>query len=385
MLGKEIYLDNAATTKPLDSLHTLMSVFVDCMWHNPSAQYYPSIKLNRKINETRGLLASAFGSTNHKCVFTSGGTEAANLAVLQSVNLVQGPGKHNAVCGVSEHPCVTESIKQWERLYEIRWVVPDEHGRLTAENVLSHVDENTMFVSIAHVNNVTGAKNDIERIAAGVKKANPRSLFHSDGVQAFLKYPLKNTDNVDLYSVSAHKAHGLPGIGALLYKPGLRLTTMIRGGGQEQGLRSGTENTLGILAFGCVVKYFEDMKQRNDKVARSLRAVLLDYLQRFKDIKIVSPENPDEGSSYILTVAFPGVSGMLLVKTLERQGVYLANGAACSSRKTNVIPYLDTSIAQSLIRISVSAETDEVDALDAMKLLVTEAEKIKGTARKESV
>lgn len=378
MAEQEIYLDNAATTKPMMSeIAEVIKSYCEKWCYNPSAKYSPAMRLAHRINQIRATLTKAFGSETHRCLFTSSGSEAANIAILRSLEMSSSGEPKNIVCATSEHPCVIESVKRWESIYDIRWIQPNRQGGISTESVLAQVDKNTALVSVAHINNVTGAKNDIESIAAGVKKINGRALFHSDGVQAYLKYRLGKTENIDYYTVSAHKVHALPGTGAIFYNPEAPLRAWIHGGGQENGLRSGTENVLGILAFGKAVEKQRDYLLQQNEEAKKIRFAMLDYFNRAGGVKIVSPTESNKYSDYILTIAFPGVSSTLLVQSMDKEGIYVANGAACSSRKENRIPYLDAETSNCLIRLSTSKNTKMNEAKLAANTLIRIARSIK--------
>lgn len=371
---EKIYLDNAATTKPLDELKDVYRDYADSLWYNPSALYGESAKINALLNEVRETLLRGFG-TEHKCLFTGGGTEGANTVILR------GAGKRknmNFVCGGAEHPCVEQSFKQWEAGgCEVRYVKPDKSGHIDPERVASMVDENTVLASVAHVNNETGAKNDIEAIAARVKAKNKRTLFHSDGVQAYLKERVSNTANIDYYTVSAHKLHAHKGTGALFYLPSAPLKPYLLGGGQENGLRSGTQNVLGILSFGWAAEYFmRDIESIRSKYA-ALRAKLLALAGGMEQTVVVSPMEDEKACSHIVSLSFPGVSGETLLHTLEAEGICVSNGAACSSKKgrTRLAEALSLpdDVAQGMIRVSFSPFNTEQEIEKTMEALARNA------------
>lgn len=351
-----IYLDNAATTKPLAQLKEVYERYEQELWYNPSALYNVSAKANKALNDVRKTLLAGFGSTLHKCIFTGSGTEGANMVILRGIS----KKKHmNFVCGGAEHPCVEQSMKQWEAEgYEVRWIKPEQNGCVLPKNVADAVDEHTALVSVMHVNNETGAKNDIESIGALIKAKNQSTLFHSDGVQAYLKEKIVDCSNIDYYTVSAHKVHAHKGTGALFYKQNSPLKPYLLGGGQENGLRSATQDMLGILSFGRSTEYYmQNEMQIKEKLCR-LREVFLEECKGLEQIEIISPIESGYYSNHILSVSILGVNGETLLHTLEAEGIYISIGSACSSKKGKsriaTALGLNDEVAQGIIRISFS-------------------------------
>ena len=326
---QEIYLDNAATTQPLAECNKIYAEYAQDAWQNPSALYAGATRVQNKINEAKEILLRAFGGAGHKCVFTSCGTESANTVILRGARKKK---EMNYVCGGAEHPCVEESFKLLqEQGFEVRFVKPDKSGLIAPDDVAGAVDENTALVSVMHVNNETGAKNDVEKIAALIKAKNAQTLFHVDGVQAYCKEKLKNTANIDYYTVSAHKLHAHKGTGAIFYREGAPLKAYLLGGGQEAGLRSGTQNTLGILSFAAAVEYFE--KNVEHRHFESLRETFLNACSNIPDLVVLSPRDKERACGHTVNLAVLGVNGETLLHTLEAAGIYISTGSACSSKK----------------------------------------------------
>ncbi len=318
-----IYLDHAATTRPLAQLTSFYGAYACEGWQNPSALYAPAVDVQKQLEEARKHLLTLFGAQGHKCFFTSCGTESANTVILRGFKQRKNI---NFVCAMGEHPCVEESFRFLEQSgQEVRYVRPDEWGGMAAERVADAVDENTALVSVMHVSNETGALNDIVGIARAVKQRNPQALFHSDGVQAFGKQRLTGTEQIDFYTVSAHKLGAFKGTGAIFAKP--QIKPLLLGGGQEGGVRSGTQNTLGILAFDAAVRHFE----KNAFAPEGLK----DYFRTCVDAAVedVIWNAPSNGCEHIVSVSFPGVNGETLLHMLEQDGIYISTGSACSSKK----------------------------------------------------
>ena len=239
---KPFYFDNAATTKPDKEILTKAAEKLSEEFYNPSATYREARAVRDILESSRERLLKFY--RGRKLIFTSCGTEADDTAIFSFAkrgNIVTSMGEHAAVYKTFE------SLKQ--KGVEVRYAKLKYGGEVDEEDFLSKIDEKTSFVSIVHVNNETGAVNDIERLSKLAKAKNPRLIFHTDAVQSFLKIPYNPSENIDLLSVSAHKICALKGTGALIYKSDLHINPFIIGGGQESGIRSGTENVLGIKVF----------------------------------------------------------------------------------------------------------------------------------------
>lgn len=364
-----IYLDNAATTPLLEETAGLLAKYQSSLWYNPSALYGPALEVRREMEASREALCAAFGSPDHACVFTSGGTEAANMVIRHGTKKYRGA---NYVCAGFEHPCVEESFKALSEAGEdVRFTRVRSDGSTAAEDLLQKVDASTALVSVMHVNNETGAVNDVESLAYAVKKKAPKAVFHVDGVQAFLRVPLQNARHIDYYTVSAHKVHGLKGTGAVFYGRHTPLKAMLRGGGQENSLRSGTENVAGILSFGAAAQYFAEHRNRIDAVLREVREVFLDTLGSAPGFTLLSPQ--DTGAPHILSFLVDGLRGETLVHALEPDEVYISMGSACSSRKDRSRAARQLALSQEqasgMIRISTSPFTTPEDARKAGTLI----------------
>lgn len=318
-----IYLDNAATTKPINSALRQAANYCEENFYNPSALYRNGIKIGNDLEEARQTLAKIIGGKTYEVIFTSGGSEADNLAIFG------GAKRGRVIAGAGEHSAVYNSfIELKNRGYEVVFAPLNADGSVNEDKLIELVDEKTSFISIVHVNNETGAINDIARISACVKDKNPRTAFHSDGVQAFCKIPFSLSETIDFYSVSAHKIGALKGTGALFKRKKAVLHPIIFGGGQESGYRSGTENVFGIKVFEEAAKIkFSQLKQ-NYENASSLKKTLQ---ENFKELncEIISGVN---SSAYILSVSVPGVRGEVLQHMMEEEGLIVGTGSACSSR-----------------------------------------------------
>ncbi len=324
-----IYLDNSATTRPFDEVIDKMSACMREEYFNPSAVYAPAMLAGRILTETREAIASQLGG-RVKVVFTSGGTEADNLALLGTARALRGRKGHFITTKV-EHPAILETAAELERLgHSVTYIGVDEEGTVDVDALVDAVREDTALVSVMQVNNEVGAVMPIEEISRRVKEKNPRTLIHVDGVQGFMRVPMHmNRMGVDLYSLSGHKIHGPKGIGALAMSDRARPLCIAFGGGQENGLRSGTENVPGIAGLGQAVRAFARLDDPASDMME-LKMLLRDgILQAVPDAKV---NGPTGGAPHILNVTFP-VKGEVLLHALEGAGILCSTGSACASHK----------------------------------------------------
>lgn len=324
-----IYLDNSATTRPFDEVIDKMSACMREEYFNPSAVYAPAILAGRILTETREAIASQLGG-RVKVVFTSGGTEADNLALLGTARALRGRKGHFITTKV-EHPAILETAAELERLgHSVTYIGVDEEGTVDVDALVDAVREDTALVSVMQVNNEVGAVMPIEEISRRVKEKNSRTLIHVDGVQGFMRVPMHmNRMGVDLYSLSGHKIHGPKGIGALAMSDRARPLCIAFGGGQENGLRSGTENVPGIAGLGQAVRAFARLDDPASDMMELKMRLRDGILQAVPDAKV---NGPTGGAPHILNVTFP-VKGEVLLHALEGAGILCSTGSACASHK----------------------------------------------------
>lgn len=324
-----IYLDNSATTRPFDEVIDKMSACMREEYFNPSAVYAPAMLAGRILTETREAIASQLGG-RVKVVFTSGGTEADNLALLGTARALRGRKGHFITTKV-EHPAILETAVELERLgHSLTYIGVDEEGTVDVDALVDAVREDTALVSVMQVNNEVGAVMPIEEISRRVKEKNPRTLIHVDGVQGFMRVPMHmNRMGVDLYSLSGHKIHGPKGIGALAMSDRARPLCIAFGGGQENGLRSGTENVPGIAGLGQAVRAFARLDDPASDMMELKMRLRDGILQAVPDAKV---NGPTGGAPHILNVTFP-VKGEVLLHALEGAGILCSTGSACASHK----------------------------------------------------
>lgn len=380
-----IYLDHAATTPiPKAVADTMYEVLLN-QFANPSAQYQAGLDMNRQIERWRESIAAALDGDAERLYFTSCGTEGDNWAVSAACWHNRRMGKHIVTSAV-EHSAILEACKRMEEAgYSVTRVAPDRDGAVSAQAVLDAVTPETALVSVMLVNNELGNRYPVEEIARGLRAKNPGALLHTDAVQGFLKVPFSaRTLGADLITLSAHKIGGPKGIGALYIGPRLkRPRPWLPGGGQERGLRSGTEATAQIAGFAKAVELRRAALPETLSHLERLRAYAIQRLTEIPDCIIIGgasknvPGHSTAGSAaadgavyapHILAAALDGWPGQNVVRDLSAQGICVSAGSACHKGKpSHVIAALrlPKRTEKSVIRLSFGPETTEAE-IDAL-------------------
>lgn len=361
----EVYFDNAATTRVSDAAAKAMMRMLTEDYGNPSSLHAKGFTAEKAVEESRKVIADALKVNKNDVFFTSGGTEGNNMILSGIADAYKRSGKHILVSDI-EHASVASAAAHLE---EIGWTVDviavDDKGYIDPGNLSELVREDTVLVSVMHINNEIGTIQPLESLVKAVKDKNKATLFHVDAVQSFGKYQiLPSRLGVDLLTVSAHKIHGPKGSGAIYVSPKVRLTPLVFGGDQQKGVRSGTENVPGIVGFGVAVKEaMAAMADRKDHI-QSLRDYCIEQLEdRLTDISYNSDLN--HGAYHILNIRVKGVKSEVMLHTLEEKGIYVSTGSACSSNKkhhSSILQALgqDSEATDQAIRISFSrANTKE--------------------------
>ena len=359
----QAYLDNSATTRPCPEA---VEAMVKCLtegYYNPSSVYKPAVEAFQQLRACRELILRALHAGDHNLTFTSGGTESNNLAILGSVARMRG--RQLVAVSAVEHPSVRESFQELEKLgHEVRVIGVNERGELDWEALSRALDDGASLVSCMQVNNETGAKLDVQRLHALVAG---RALIHVDGVQGFLRVPI-DLKYVDLYTLSSHKIHGPKGEGALVWRKNVRLAPRQIGGGQENGLRSGTENTPGIAGLMAAVQAMLDMGPEMGNALMEKKLHLIEAFRAAVPELIINGPAPEDAAPHIVNLSFPGVRGEVMLHALEGEGVYASTGSACSSKKLKVSSVLTAmgispARAEWALRFSLSPHTttEEID------------------------
>ena len=345
---REAYLDNSATTRCFPEVVELMNKIYLEEYGNPSSMHHKGVEAERQITEAKKTLAQILKVNEKNLLFTSCGTESDNI--LESMKYLESQG------------------------FEVTYLPVDEYGIVSPELVEEAVRDDTILVSVMHTNNEIGAVEPIQEIAKRIKAKNPSVLFHVDAVQGFGKaqiYPRKW--GIDLLSASGHKIHAPKGTGFLYIGDKVKVKNLIYGGGQQGGMRSGTENVAGVAAMGLAAKMlYQDFENSIERLY-GLREKLLAEIADIPDLRVNGPKGR-ECAPHIISLTVPGVRAEVLLHALEERGVYVSSGSACASNKPHTSatleaiglprPYLDNTI-----RISFSEMTTEEDILQASAAL----------------
>ena len=375
-----IYFDNAATTRVSDTAAQAALTAMTELYANPSSAHAFGFEAEKALRAARAAVLAALGFTPSEgsLVFTGSGSEADNLALRGAAHALARRGRH-IVLSDSEHPAVENTAKDLEKEGFTLSRLSTKGGKLDLERARQVLTPDTILVSCMAVNNETGAIYDIASLASLAKALCPNALFHTDAVQAFTKIPADVWKKADLVSVSAHKIHAPKGVGALFVRKGVRLVPCITGGGQENGLRSGTEAMPGICAMAAAAKQATADFAALDAQVKSINAYLRTRLSTLDGVCINT--EPDGFLPHILSIAVPGLRSEILLRFLSERGIYVSAGSACSAKHADnrVLSAfgLPDKIADSTLRLSFSADntTAECDAFvkalsDAMQTLI---------------
>ena len=374
-----IYLDNAATTKPCGEA---VSAAVDAMtenYGNPSSLHRAGLDAQLAVDRARKAIAASIGVDSSEIYFTSGATESNNLA-LRGISAAYGRKRRKLVISSVEHASVDETASALEKNgFEIVRISPRDDGRFYADDFISACDENTCLVSMMLVNNETGYIMPVRETFMAVKRSFPEVITHCDCVQGYMKFPIKAASlGADLISLSAHKIHGVKGVGAIYIKKGVRVIPIVTGGKQEKGIRSGTESVPLIAAFGAAVdKFRPTIAERYERVSQ-LKAHLL---EKIGGIENVTVNSPSDGSPYVINISAVGKRSEIMLHFLESKGIYVSSGSACSKgQQSGVLGEFGISgkRADGAVRISITAQTTEEELDEFAEALAEGMTKIRG-------
>lgn len=375
----EVYLDNSATTRTFPQVAELMMRLMCEDYGNPSSLHMKGVQAEQYVRNAKETLAKILKVNEKEIVFTSGGTESDNLALIGCAMANSRRGNHLITTRV-EHPAVLNTMRYLEgQGFRVTYLPVDELGRIHPEDLHRAMTPDTILVSMMHTNNEIGALQPIAEAGAMIKRMNPNTLFHVDAVQGFGKariYPKKM--NIDLMSVSGHKIHGPKGIGFLYVNEKVKIQPIAFGGGQQMNLRSGTENVPGIAGLAkaaeLMYSHFDEDMERIWKCKRRF----IEGIRKMDNVVINGLPQGDvtgeETAPHIVSVSFKGVRSEVLLHTLEEQNIYVSAGSACSARKPQPSATLkamgvDKSLLESTIRFSFSVFTTPEDIDVCLKVL----------------
>lgn len=359
----DIYLDNSATTKVCrEAVDAMLPVLTD-NFGNPSAVHTKGVRAKTALETARGRIADALSCAPEEVYFSHSGTLANNTAIFGVAEMKKRAG-NRIVTTALEHPSVSNCMARLEeRGFEVIRLKPSANGAFAPEDLLRAVNKNTILVSCMLVNNETGAINPVELLQKAVKRAGAPALIHVDAIQGFGKMPVKpNKLGVDLLTVSGHKIHGPKGVGALYIRKGVQIRPYIVGGGQENGLFSGTEPLPAIVGFGAAAAALPDINRTLERM-QDLRRYAVEQLKAIPSVAINSPA---DGLPYILNLSVAGIPSQVLINYLSERGIYVSAGSACKKgHRSEVLSVMGLPPARidSAIRVSMSRYTtrEELD------------------------
>ena len=327
------YLDNSATTRVFKEVKDIMVKVMEEDYGNPSSMHLKGVQAEKYIDESKEILAKILKVDKKEILFTSGGTECNNLALIGTAMANKRAGKHIITTAV-EHASVHATMEFLkEQGFDITYLPVNEYGVVNAEDVEKAINDETILISIMYVNNEVGAVMPIKEIADVIKKVKPSVIFHVDAIQAFGKYEIyPRRMGIDILSVSAHKIHGPKGNGFLYIKDKTKILPTIFGGGQQKGMRSGTENVPGIAGLGVAAKLvYENLAEKTDRLYE-LKDYMIDELSKIENVRINSKKGK-ESAPHIVNASFIGVRSEVLLHSLEDREIYVSAGSACSTNK----------------------------------------------------
>ena len=332
----EAYFDNSATTKVLDCVKDAVVDAMCVNYGNAAAKHRKGVEAENLIREAKKAIADTLKVQEKEILFTSGGTESNNTALIGTARANRRAGKHLITTGV-EHPSIYNTMSFLEEMgFEVTYLPVDHLGHISLEDLENAIREDTILVSVMYVNNEVGAVEPIEAISQCIKKKNPKTLFHVDAIQAYGKYKIRpKKQGIDLLSVSGHKIHAPKGVGFLYIRDGVKIRPILFGGGQQKGMRSGTENVPGCVGLGVAAREaYKDFDARIEKLY-TLREHLIAGLKPLGGVTINGSEDRTNAPQ-IVSASFEGVRSEVLLHALEDKGVYVSSGSACSSNHPGI-------------------------------------------------
>lgn len=376
----EAYLDNAATTRAFDSVKNIMIETLSVDYGNPSSLHKKGVDAEHYIKEAKDIIAKSLKVEPKEIIFTSGGTESNNMALLGTAYGYKRRGNHIITTKI-EHPSVHNPLIYLEENgFRVSYVSVDKAGLVNLEELKELIGEDTILVSVMYVNNEIGSVQNIDKISKLIKEKNPNTLFHVDAIQAFGKYRIyPKREGIDLLSISGHKIHGPKGSGVLFVKDKLNIKPILFGGGQQKGMRSGTENVPAIAGIGQAVK---EIYENHEQKKANLYSLKKTFMEEIEEIDGVSVNcvcgNLEETAPHIVSVSFEGIRSEVLLHALEDKGIYVSSGSACASNHPSLSGtlkaiHLREDLLDATLRFSFSVLTtiDEIQyTISALKELV---------------
>ena len=358
----EVYLDNSATTKCFDEAAQLMHKIMCEDYGNPSSMHHKGVEAEQYLRYAKETLAKILKVNEKEIVFTSGGTESDNIALIGTAMANHRRGRHLITTSI-EHPAILQTMAYLENQgFQVTYLPVDHEGRISLNNLERAIRPDTILVSIMHTNNEIGSIQPIAEAGALIKRRNPKTLFHVDAVQGFGKFYIYPTRmNVDMLSASGHKIHGPKGVGFLYIREGTKVNPIIYGGGQQKSMRSGTENVPGIAGLAKAAEMVYANLDRDMDRMYELRDVFIRGVNDIDNVTINGCSGR-EGAAHIVNLSVRGVRSEVLLHALEERGIYVSAGSACAAKKRQTSATLkaigvERDLLDSTIRFSFSVFT----------------------------
>lgn len=359
-MKQNIYLDNAATTPIMPEVVEEMVKSLTEDFGNPSSVHQLGLQSERKMKQVREIMAGLLRVSPEEIIFTSGGTESNNLAILGLTRARKRYGNHCITTKI-EHSSILNTFNYLENEgWDITYLSVDSQGVIDLEELKDAIRDDTILVSIGHINSEIGSVQPIREVGLFIKDNYPDTIFHTDAVQSFGRLPLSPMEwGVDLLSMSGHKIHGPKGIGALYIKKKTPLLALQWGGGQERGIRSGTENLPGIVGFGRAAELVHKAMEQDKAVISRMKLELARGIKEAVPDVVFNGPDLQKGAPHIFNLSVPGVRGTTLLHVLESYGIFISTGSACTSRNVKTSHVLEalglsSQIAEGAVRISLS-------------------------------
>lgn len=365
---KEIYLDNSATTKCFPEVAELMTKIMCEDYGNPSSMHLKGVEGEKYIRWAKEVISKNLKVSEKEIFFTSGGTESDNLAIIGTAMANRRRGNH-LITTMIEHPAVLQTMQYLESLgFRVTYLPVDEYGMVHLEDLERAITKETILVSIMHTNNEIGALEPVFEAGVVIKRKNPNTLFHVDAVQGYGKFRiLPKKMNIDLLSVSGHKIHGPKGIGFLYVNEKVKIQPIIFGGGQQKGMRSGTENVPAIAGLAKAVELIYASLDEEVEKMYQLKGYFISQVTKIEGIKINGKQGTDS-APHVVSVSVRGIRSEVMLHSLEERGIYVSAGSACASNKPQTSATLkaigvEKDLLDSTIRFSFSMFTtkEEID------------------------
>ncbi|MDD6691404.1 MAG: cysteine desulfurase family protein [Lachnospiraceae bacterium] len=373
-MAREIYLDNSATTRCFPEVVALMDRIYLEEYGNPSSLHHKGVEAEREIRSAKEILADILKCSPRNLYFTSCGTESDNISLIGGALANQRDGKHIITTKI-EHPAILETCKYLaSQGFEITYLPVDADGLVSPEDVKNAVREDTILVSVMHTNNEIGALEPIAEIGKAIKEKNPKTLFHVDAVQGFGKSLIHPKQmKIDLLSASGHKIHAPKGVGLLYIGDGVRVRNILFGGGQQNGMRSGTENVAGIAGMALAAKMLYDHLDEEMDRLYEMKQRFIDQVTKIDGVHVNGKTGRDS-APHVISLSIEGVRAEVLLHALEEKNIYVSAGSACSSNRPHISETLlaigtPKEYLDSTLRFSTSVMNTDEDMDDAVAAL----------------